>query len=80
MRMNPSFLWGSYFILSLELFSLRLFYISAPSTGEIHGYREEIDAELESSRPKLRGVYAAYTKGGEWFQKQLRCLSAGIIK
>uniref|UniRef100_A0A3B4Y2M0 B-related factor 1 n=1 Tax=Seriola lalandi dorsalis TaxID=1841481 RepID=A0A3B4Y2M0_SERLL len=29
---------------------------------EIHGYQDEIDAELHSSRPKLRGVYAAYTK------------------
>ncbi|XP_036981266.1 BRF1 RNA polymerase III transcription initiation factor subunit a isoform X1 [Acanthopagrus latus] len=29
---------------------------------EIQGYQDEIDAELQSSRPKLRGVYAAYTK------------------
>ncbi|XP_022606060.1 transcription factor IIIB 90 kDa subunit-like [Seriola dumerili] len=29
---------------------------------EIHGYQDEIDAELHSSRPKLRGVYAAYAK------------------
>ncbi|XP_047467706.1 transcription factor IIIB 90 kDa subunit-like [Mugil cephalus] len=29
---------------------------------EIQGYQDEIDAELENSRPKLRGVYAAYTK------------------
>ncbi|XP_039992438.1 BRF1 RNA polymerase III transcription initiation factor subunit a [Xiphias gladius] len=29
---------------------------------EIHGYEDEIDAELQSSRPKLRGVYAAYVK------------------
>ncbi|XP_069391612.1 BRF1 general transcription factor IIIB subunit a isoform X2 [Paralichthys olivaceus] len=29
---------------------------------EIHVYEDEIDAELESVRPKLRGVYAAYTK------------------
>ncbi|XP_040917353.1 BRF1 RNA polymerase III transcription initiation factor subunit a [Toxotes jaculatrix] len=29
---------------------------------EIHGYQDEIDAELQSSRPKLRGVYAAYAK------------------
>uniref|UniRef100_A0A8D3C0L6 B-related factor 1 n=1 Tax=Scophthalmus maximus TaxID=52904 RepID=A0A8D3C0L6_SCOMX len=29
---------------------------------EIHGYEDEIDAELESSRPKLRGVYASYVK------------------
>ncbi|KAM9354800.1 transcription factor IIIB 90 kDa subunit-like [Pholidichthys leucotaenia] len=26
-------------------------------------YQDEIDAELQSSRPKLRGVYAAYAKG-----------------
>lgn len=31
---------------------------------EIHGYQDEIDLELETSRPKLRGVYAAYTKEG----------------
>uniref|UniRef100_A0A3B4TLQ2 B-related factor 1 n=1 Tax=Seriola dumerili TaxID=41447 RepID=A0A3B4TLQ2_SERDU len=31
---------------------------------EIHGYQDEIDAELHSSRPKLRGVYAAYAKEG----------------
>ncbi|KAM4723704.1 BRF1 general transcription factor IIIB subunit a [Anableps anableps] len=29
---------------------------------EIQEYQDEIDAELESCRPKLRGVYAAYTK------------------
>ncbi|XP_071354976.1 BRF1 general transcription factor IIIB subunit a [Trachinotus anak] len=29
---------------------------------EIHVYQDEIDAELHSSRPKLRGVYAAYAK------------------
>uniref|UniRef100_A0A8D2ZWZ4 B-related factor 1 n=1 Tax=Scophthalmus maximus TaxID=52904 RepID=A0A8D2ZWZ4_SCOMX len=32
---------------------------------EIHGYEDEIDAELESSRPKLRGVYASYVKEDE---------------
>uniref|UniRef100_A0A3Q2QJL9 Transcription factor TFIIB cyclin-like domain-containing protein n=1 Tax=Fundulus heteroclitus TaxID=8078 RepID=A0A3Q2QJL9_FUNHE len=31
---------------------------------EIQVYRDEIDAELEQCRPKLRGVYAAYTKEG----------------
>ncbi|XP_077477770.1 transcription factor IIIB 90 kDa subunit-like [Stigmatopora argus] len=30
--------------------------------GEIEGYQDRIDTELESSRPKLRGVYAAYAK------------------
>nr|XP_057946451.1 BRF1 RNA polymerase III transcription initiation factor subunit a [Doryrhamphus excisus]XP_057946452.1 BRF1 RNA polymerase III transcription initiation factor subunit a [Doryrhamphus excisus] len=30
--------------------------------GEIEGYQDEIDTKLESSRPKLRGVYAAYAK------------------
>uniref|UniRef100_A0A1A8HTE0 BRF1 homolog, subunit of RNA polymerase III transcription initiation factor IIIBa n=2 Tax=Nothobranchius kuhntae TaxID=321403 RepID=A0A1A8HTE0_NOTKU len=29
---------------------------------ELLGYQDEIDAELESCRPKLRGVYAAYAK------------------
>uniref|UniRef100_A0A671W640 B-related factor 1 n=1 Tax=Sparus aurata TaxID=8175 RepID=A0A671W640_SPAAU len=31
---------------------------------EIQGYQDEIDTELQNSRPKLRGVYAAYTKEG----------------
>lgn len=31
---------------------------------EIHCYRDEIDAELQNGRPKLRGVYAAYAKEG----------------
>lgn len=55
---NLSLLWKSSFILSFDIFF-------TPSTGEIEEYQEEIDAELESSRPKLRGVYAAYAKGGE---------------
>uniref|UniRef100_A0A3Q3KHL2 Transcription factor IIIB 90 kDa subunit n=1 Tax=Mastacembelus armatus TaxID=205130 RepID=A0A3Q3KHL2_9TELE len=31
---------------------------------EIQGFQDEIDAELQRSRPKLRGVYAAYVKQG----------------
>ena len=34
------------------------------STDEISSYQDEIDAELECARPKLRGVYAAYAKEG----------------
>ncbi|KAM7396069.1 hypothetical protein PAMA_007372 [Pampus argenteus] len=30
--------------------------------GEISCYQDEIETELEKSRPKLRGIYAAYTK------------------
>ncbi|XP_013878078.1 transcription factor IIIB 90 kDa subunit isoform X2 [Austrofundulus limnaeus] len=30
--------------------------------GEISCFKDEIETELEKSRPKLRGVYAAYTK------------------
>uniref|UniRef100_M3ZZB4 Transcription factor IIIB 90 kDa subunit n=1 Tax=Xiphophorus maculatus TaxID=8083 RepID=M3ZZB4_XIPMA len=30
--------------------------------GEISCYKEEIETELEKSRPKLRGIYAAYAK------------------
>uniref|UniRef100_A0A671VXU7 Transcription factor IIIB 90 kDa subunit n=1 Tax=Sparus aurata TaxID=8175 RepID=A0A671VXU7_SPAAU len=30
--------------------------------GEISCYKDEIETELEKSRPKLRGIYAAYTK------------------
>ncbi|XP_051813798.1 BRF1 RNA polymerase III transcription initiation factor subunit a isoform X2 [Acanthochromis polyacanthus] len=31
-------------------------------SDEIQEYQDEIDAELENSRPKLRGIYAAYTR------------------
>lgn len=31
-------------------------------SGEISCYKDEIETELEKSRPKLRGIYAAYTK------------------
>lgn len=30
--------------------------------GEISCYKDEIETELEKSRPKLRGIYAAYAK------------------
>ncbi|KAM6961254.1 transcription factor IIIB 90 kDa subunit-like [Aplochiton taeniatus] len=30
--------------------------------GEIHCYQDEIDMELENCRPKLRGIYASYSK------------------
>ncbi|KAK0130756.1 Transcription factor IIIB subunit [Merluccius polli] len=33
--------------------------------GEISGYRDEIETELENCRPKLRGMYAAFTKHTE---------------
>ncbi|XP_061599964.1 transcription factor IIIB 90 kDa subunit-like [Cololabis saira] len=33
---------------------------------EIQEYQDEIDSELETVRPKLRGVYAAYAKEGEY--------------
>uniref|UniRef100_A0AAR2ILU8 Transcription factor IIIB 90 kDa subunit n=1 Tax=Pygocentrus nattereri TaxID=42514 RepID=A0AAR2ILU8_PYGNA len=32
--------------------------------GEISSYRDEIETELENSRPKLKGIYAAYTREG----------------
>uniref|UniRef100_A0A6Q2XZN3 Transcription factor IIIB 90 kDa subunit n=1 Tax=Esox lucius TaxID=8010 RepID=A0A6Q2XZN3_ESOLU len=32
--------------------------------GEIHEYQDEIEMELEQSRPKLRGIYASYAKTG----------------
>uniref|UniRef100_A0A4W5QFU1 Transcription factor TFIIB cyclin-like domain-containing protein n=1 Tax=Hucho hucho TaxID=62062 RepID=A0A4W5QFU1_9TELE len=34
------------------------------STGEIHEYQDEIEMELEQSRPKLRGTYGSYAKTG----------------
>uniref|UniRef100_A0A674DY37 B-related factor 1 n=1 Tax=Salmo trutta TaxID=8032 RepID=A0A674DY37_SALTR len=32
--------------------------------GEIHEYQDEIEMELEQSRPKLRGMYGSYAKTG----------------
>lgn len=37
---------------------------SSSPTDEIHTYEDEIDSELQTSRPKLRGVYAAYAREG----------------
>lgn len=31
-------------------------------SGEISCFKDEIETELEKSRPKLRGIYSAYTK------------------
>ncbi|CAG03766.1 unnamed protein product [Tetraodon nigroviridis] len=36
---------------------------SPSSSDEICSYQDEIDSELQTSRPKLRGVYAAYARG-----------------
>uniref|UniRef100_A0A8C9TZA7 Transcription factor IIIB 90 kDa subunit n=1 Tax=Scleropages formosus TaxID=113540 RepID=A0A8C9TZA7_SCLFO len=33
--------------------------------GEICSYQDEIEMELENSRPKLKGIYASYTKEGK---------------
>lgn len=35
---------------------------SSRSLGEISCFKDEIEIELEKSRPKLRGIYAAYAK------------------
>lgn len=43
---------------------LLLLLLTLSSQDEIHEYQDEIDAELQNSRPKLRGVYAAYAKEG----------------
>lgn len=34
------------------------------SVGEISSYQDEIETELENSRPKLRGIYAMYAREG----------------
>lgn len=36
--------------------------------GEINSYQDEIETELENSRPKLRGIYAMYAKEGTGHQ------------
>lgn len=47
-------------------------FFSSPSPDEIHCYQDEIDAELQNARPKLRGVYAAYAKEGKEHAATLR--------
>uniref|UniRef100_A0A665X628 Transcription factor IIIB 90 kDa subunit n=1 Tax=Echeneis naucrates TaxID=173247 RepID=A0A665X628_ECHNA len=43
---------------------------------EIHVYQDEIDAELLNSRPKLRGIYAAYTKEGLCLCRLIQMMSS----
>uniref|UniRef100_A0A3B3ZQM7 B-related factor 1 n=1 Tax=Periophthalmus magnuspinnatus TaxID=409849 RepID=A0A3B3ZQM7_9GOBI len=38
---------------------------------EIHEFEDEIDAELQNSRPKLKGIYAAYTREGNAASQKL---------
>lgn len=35
------------------------------TTGEISSYQDEIEIELENSRPKAKGVFANFTKDGK---------------
>lgn len=46
------------------------------SVGEISSYRDEIETELENSRPKLRGMYAMYAREGTVLQMSF--LSLGV--
>ncbi|XP_047248868.1 BRF1 RNA polymerase III transcription initiation factor subunit a [Girardinichthys multiradiatus] len=46
---------------------------------EIQGYQDEIDAELGSCRPKLRGVYAAYTKE-ECLNEDITSTSSKVVE
>lgn len=46
------------------------------SLGEISSYRDEIETELENSRPKLRGIYAMYAREGTVHQM---CLSSSSV-
>ncbi|KAK5614923.1 hypothetical protein CRENBAI_009455 [Crenichthys baileyi] len=46
---------------------------------EIQGYQDEIDAELGSCRPKLRGVYAAYTME-ECLNKDITSTSSKVVE
>lgn len=36
--------------------------LSSRPAGEISCYKDEIETELDKSRPRLRGIYAAYSK------------------
>lgn len=42
--------------------SLKNWTFSLLPLGEISCYKDEIETELEKTRPKLRGIYAAYAK------------------
>lgn len=39
--------------------------------GEITSYQDEIENELENSRPKAKGVYANYSKDGKLIRNPL---------
>lgn len=41
------------------------FYFYFNTTGEISSYQDEIEIELENSRPKAKGVFANFTKDGK---------------
>lgn len=41
------------------------FYFYFNTTGEISSYQDEIESELENSRPKAKGVFANFTKDGK---------------
>lgn len=41
------------------------FYFYFITTGEISSYQDEIEIELENSRPKAKGVFANFTKDGK---------------
>lgn len=40
-------------------------YFYFNTTGEISSYQDEIESELENSRPKAKGVFANFTKDGK---------------
>lgn len=44
-------------------------YFPLITIGEISIYQDEIEIELENSRPKAKGVFANYTKDG----KHVKC-------
>lgn len=42
------------------------FYFCFITTGEISSYQDEIEIELENSRPKAKGVFANLSKSGKY--------------
>lgn len=58
--------WGAGFGLFLLQMLLFLLYNNHKNhlilIGEISCYKDEIETELEKSRPKLRGIYTTFTK------------------
>lgn len=55
-------------------------FVCLYTVGEISSYQDEIETELENSRPKLRGIYAMYAKEGTVLHPSLFSLAVYFCK